>query len=104
MHAMPNEKISWGWSLARIPLLILVVSVLLPYYWMAIGAFKTVPELVQQPPTFVVEKPTVQNFYDSGYEEENPKPDHWAGVTQRKSDGHGFMHYYGLQHRWLRSC
>lgn len=94
MQALPNEKLSWGWTLARLPLLILVVSVLLPYYWMTIGAFKTVPELVQQPPTFVVEKPTLQNFYDPGYNEKDPTPDHWAGVAQRQTDGHGFLHYY----------
>lgn len=94
MQALPNEKLSWGWTLARLPLLILVVSVLLPYYWMTIGAFKTVPELVQQPPTFVVEKPTLQNFYDPGYNEKDPTPEHWAGVAQRQTDGHGFLHYY----------
>ena len=94
MQAMPNEKVGLGWKLARLPLLILVVSVLVPYYWMTIGAFKTVPELVQQPPTFVVETPTLQNFYDRGYDENDPQPGHWAGVVQRKTDGRGFLHYY----------
>lgn len=94
MQALPNEKLGRGWMLARLPLLVLIVSVLLPYYWMAIGAFKTVPELVQQPPTFVVEKPTLQNYYDPGFKEDSPSPDHWAGVIQRKTDGYGFLHYY----------
>ena len=54
MPLMPKEKVSRWWWAAKLPLFILVVSVLVPYYWMTIGAFKTVPELVQQPPTFVV--------------------------------------------------
>ena len=94
MQALPNEKVGWGWTVARLPLLILVISVLLPYYWMAIGSFKTVPELVQQPPTFIVENPTLQNFHDPGFKEGESRPGHWAGVMQRQTDGKGFLHYY----------
>jgi ABC-type glycerol-3-phosphate transport system permease component len=94
MALLPNEKVSRWWWLAKLPLLVLVVSVLVPYYWMAIGAFKTVPELVQQPPTFWVEKPTTQNFYDPGYVQDMDIPDHWAGIFQRYTDGFGFVHYY----------
>lgn len=94
MQLMPNEKTSPAWLLAKLPLLILIVTVLVPYYWMAIGAFKTVPELVQQPPTFWVEAPTTQNFYDPGFVEGEDKPDHWPGIFQRESEGWGFVHYY----------
>lgn len=94
MKILPNETSSKWWLLAKAPLFVLVISVLVPYYWMGIGAFKTVPELVQNPPTFWVQKPTVQNFYDSGYVEGEAKPGHWAGIVQRKSDGKGVAHYY----------
>lgn len=94
MQLMPNEKGSSWWLVAKIPLIILIISVLVPYYWMTIGAFKTVPELVQQPPTFWVEKPTTQNFYDAGYVEGEEHPDHWAGIFQRESEGWSFFHYY----------
>lgn len=94
MQLVPNEKTSRWWAVAKLPLLLLVASVLVPYYWMAIGAFKTVPELVQQPPTFWVEEPTTQNFYDPGYVEGEERPGHWAGIFQRESEGWGFAHYY----------
>jgi ABC-type glycerol-3-phosphate transport system permease component len=94
MSLLPGEKVSRWWLLSKLPLFILVVSVLVPYYWMAIGAFKTVPELVQQPPTFVVEDPTTQNFYDPGFVESEIHPEHWAGIFQRESEGYGFVHYY----------
>ena len=94
MPLLPVEKASRWWLLSKLPLFILVVSMLVPYYWMAIGAFKTVPELVQQPPTFVVEKPTTQNFYDPGFVEGEVHPDHWAGIFQHESEGYGFVYYY----------
>jgi ABC-type glycerol-3-phosphate transport system permease component len=94
MPLMPKEKVSRWWWAAKLPLFILVVSVLVPYYWMTIGALKTVPELVQQPPTFVVEHPTTQNFYDPGFVDGEDRPEHWAGIFQRESEGWGFVHYY----------
>lgn len=94
MAQMPKEKQSRWWLLARLPLYTLIVSVLVPYYWMALGAFKTVPELMKVPPTFYVAEPTIKNFYDPGFEEGNNADDHWAGIFQRESDGFGFGHYY----------
>jgi ABC-type glycerol-3-phosphate transport system permease component len=91
---MIKDPSSHWLTLARAPLWLLVASVLLPYYWMAIGAFKTVPELVRQPPTFWVEKPTTQNFYDPGWVDGVTNPAHWAGIAQRISDGYGFGHFY----------
>ncbi len=46
------------------PVLLLAVVVLMPYLWMVIGAFKPVPELSKSPPTFYIENPTLNNFYD----------------------------------------
>ncbi|HSW03517.1 carbohydrate ABC transporter permease [Aquabacterium sp.] len=94
MRALANEKRSRWLLLARAPLWLLVASMLVPYYWMAIGAFKTAPELVQQPPTFWVHKPTLQNFYDPGFVDNPQDRDHWAGIFQVLSEGYGFGQYY----------
>ena len=80
--------------LLRVPLWLLVASMLLPYYWMAIGAFKTAPELVQTPPTFWVQQATLQNFFDPDYVGNEADADHWAGIFQILSEGRGFGHYY----------
>ena len=36
------------------PLMLAAIVMIVPYYWMVIGAFKSVPELQAAPPTFVV--------------------------------------------------
>jgi ABC-type glycerol-3-phosphate transport system permease component len=94
MALMPKEHRSRWLSLAKLPLLALVVSVLVPYYWMALGAFKTVPELMQVPPTFWVKEPTLNNFYDPGWREGQVQEGHWAGILQRETEGYGFLHFY----------
>jgi multiple sugar transport system permease protein len=82
-----------------VPVLLLAVVVLMPYLWMVIGAFKPVPELSKSPPTFYIEQPTLNNFYD----ELGGKsiPNHVEGIFQRftdtKPDGilpGGFGRYY----------
>jgi len=94
MTTLLNEKPSRWLTLARAPLWLLLASMLVPYYWMTIGAFKTAPELVQQPPTFWVQEPTLQNFYDPDWVDDAQDPDHWAGIFQRVSEGYGFGYYY----------
>ena len=94
MTGLPNEKPSRWLMLARAPLWLLLASMLVPYYWMTIGAFKTVTELVQQPPTFTVHKPTLQNFYDPDWVDNPRDPDHWDGIFQRVNEGYGFGHHY----------
>jgi ABC-type glycerol-3-phosphate transport system permease component len=94
MSHLPYEKTSRWFLLARAPLLVLLFSMLVPYYWMSIGAFKTVTELVQQPPTFTVHKPTLQNFYDPNWVGDAKDPDHWEGIFQRVSEGYGFAYHY----------
>ncbi|PKO22754.1 MAG: sugar ABC transporter permease [Chloroflexi bacterium HGW-Chloroflexi-1] len=71
-----------GWSgrLLRIPVLILAFTMVVPYYWMLTGAFKSVPELLKNPPTFYVARPTLNNFYDPLG---NRPPDHIEGLFQR---------------------
>ena len=57
-----ENKNSWLSSLVRLPFIILALSMIVPYYLMTIGAFKPVPELIQNPPTFTVETPLAQQF------------------------------------------
>jgi ABC-type glycerol-3-phosphate transport system permease component len=92
--ARPGAKSARWLRLARAPLWLLVASMLLPYYWMAIGAFKTVTELLRNPPTFTVENPTLQNFYDTGYVGDLRDPDHWAGIFQVTVDQYPFLHFF----------
>lgn len=75
-----SRRWGWGGTLLRIPLLILALTMLMPYYWMLIGAFKPVPELLKNPPTFYVARPTLNNFYDPLG---NRPPDHVEGLFQR---------------------
>ncbi|MEP6504718.1 MAG: carbohydrate ABC transporter permease [Betaproteobacteria bacterium] len=94
MSGLPHEKPSRWLMLARAPLWLLLASMLVPYYWMTIGAFKTVTELVQQPPTFTVHDPTLQNFYDPGWVDDPRDANHWDGIFQRVNEGYGFGHHY----------
>ncbi|CAG0978232.1 MAG: carbohydrate ABC transporter permease [Anaerolineae bacterium] len=80
-------------NLIYIPVVALALVMLLPYYWMAIGAFKPIPELSRTPPSFFVENPTFNNFYD----ELGGKglPEHVEGIFQRFQDtSGGFARYY----------
>jgi len=56
---------------------------IVPYYWMVIGAFKPVPEIKRNPPTFIAENPSFNNFYDALG---NTPPDHTQGLFQRFND------------------
>jgi ABC-type glycerol-3-phosphate transport system permease component len=77
---------------AYIPVLIMAFMMVVPYYWMVIGAFKPVPELRKVPPSFIVESPTLNNFHD---EKGNTPPDHQEGLFQRFSETKGgFARYY----------
>ena len=69
----------------------LALIMLVPYYWMVLGAFKSVPELNRIPPTFIIEQPTTNSFYDPLG---NTPPDHQLGLFQRYTgtDG-GFLRY-----------
>ena len=91
---MLHEKPSPWLTLARVPLWLLLASMLMPYYWMFTGAFKTGTELIRKPPTYWVEEPTLKNFYDPGYAGDLSDADHWEGIFQVAVEGHGFMHFF----------
>ncbi len=74
-----NRRTFWG-VFGKIPFILLALTMLVPYYWMAIGSLKPVPELLRAPPTFTVENPTLNNFYDPLG---NTPPNHVEGLFQR---------------------
>jgi multiple sugar transport system permease protein len=79
-------------KLVYAPVFFMAFLMILPYYWMLIGAFKPVPELKKIPPTFIVQSPNLENFYD---EKGNLPPDHQEGLFQRfKDTPGGFGRYY----------
>ncbi len=72
--------------------ILLAISMLIPYYWMVLSAFKPVPELNRLPPRFYIENPALTNFYDPL---RNTPPDHVEGLFQRYTDTPGgFMRFY----------
>ena len=87
---------SWTGRLGKWPFFILAFTMIVPYYWMFIGAFKPVPELVKNPPTFWVENPTFNNFFDP-VADEVPTPDgHVKGLFQRFEKVPGrFARFFG---------
>ncbi|MCL6430009.1 MAG: carbohydrate ABC transporter permease [Anaerolineae bacterium] len=59
-----EKRIGFFGFLWRLPFFLLALSMFVPYYWMLIGAFKTVQELTQFPPTLWVHKFSLNNFWD----------------------------------------
>ncbi|MBN1429159.1 MAG: carbohydrate ABC transporter permease [Anaerolineae bacterium] len=52
------------WLAIRLPILLLALTMIIPYYYMTISSFKTVQELKRYPPTFWPQAITLNNFYD----------------------------------------
>jgi multiple sugar transport system permease protein len=76
-----SKKINVAAEVARIPLYLWAGVVLIPFWWMIIAAFKTVPELMKNPPTFFPERPSLDSFYDPAAG--TGDPDAIPGVFQR---------------------
>ncbi|THV42946.1 carbohydrate ABC transporter permease [Glycomyces buryatensis] len=80
----PGDRINWGAEAARLPLYLFAVVVLIPFWWMIIAAFKTVPELMMNPPTFYPRDPSADSFYDPAFSGgADPGAGHVEGVFQR---------------------
>ena len=84
----------WLVRALRLPLWLLLPVMLLPYYWMAIGAFKPVAELLRQPPTLWPQQPTAQNFFNPAWAGTTADPTKLAGILQVSVEGHGFLRFY----------
>ena len=76
--------------LIKAPFYLLAITMFIPYYWMVTGSFKTIAELVKVPPTFLVQNPTVKNFFNS----QSTEPNQWLGLFQRYTEGLGFWGFY----------
>jgi multiple sugar transport system permease protein len=83
-------------KLPYIPLLLAAVIMMIPYYWMVIGAFKSVPELQAAPPTFIVANPTLDNFYNPDWLPGSGATQEAQGLFQYYPETQGgFLRYYG---------
>ncbi|MCH7231481.1 carbohydrate ABC transporter permease [Glycomyces sp. L485] len=90
----PRKRPNLLGELARLPLYLWAAVVLIPFWWMIIAAFKTVPELMRNPPTFFPQSPSADSFYDPEYTGPGGDPDHVAGVFQRWDDvAGGFLRF-----------
>jgi multiple sugar transport system permease protein len=85
------KRVNVAAELVRLPLYLWAAVVLIPFWWMVIAAFKTVPELMRNPPTFFPREPSLDSFHDgeAAPAGETANPDHVAGVFQRWTDVSG---------------
>jgi len=80
--------------LAFVPVLLLALIMLAPYYWMVLGAFKPAEELSRVPPTFIIENPTLENFYNVTARS-GPTNTEQQGLFQRfPNTSGGFLRYF----------
>ncbi|MEU8324318.1 carbohydrate ABC transporter permease [Nonomuraea sp. NPDC048881] len=77
--AKPRTRIRW----AKAPLYLLAFTMIVPFYWMVITAFKPVFEITRNPPSFVPQNPTTVGFSDPDWNPEADNPGHVAGLFQR---------------------
>ena len=76
------------------PVFLGAILMVLPYYWMVIGAFKSLPELQAVPPKFWVSEPTLENWHNPDWTPE-VQQNEVRGLFQRylETEG-GFMRFY----------
>jgi len=81
--------------LSYLPLLLGAFIMIVPYYWMVIGAFKTYPELAAAPPTFYAAHPTLDNFYNPIWTSDRAQTQVLQGLFQYypQVEG-GFLRFY----------
>lgn len=75
----PRTRIPW----VKAPLYLLAITMLVPFYWMVITAFKPVSEITRNPPSFVPQSPTTVGLSDPDWNPEADTPGHVAGLFQR---------------------
>jgi ABC-type glycerol-3-phosphate transport system permease component len=73
-------------TLARLPLYLFGLTMLVPFYWMATAAFKPVPELTRNPPSFVPTDPSLDAFYEPAYDPDQRGEEIVSGLFQRFGD------------------
>jgi multiple sugar transport system permease protein len=82
----PFESKSRAAKFRRIPLYLLTVVMIAPYYWMITSSFKSVKELQEVPPTFFPKKWIAGNYYDTNYNPGMFQQDVLQGLFQRYPD------------------
>lgn len=70
-------------TIARLPLYVFGLTMLVPFYWMVTAAFKPVPELTKNPPDFVPRDPSFDAFYDPVYDPDVRHDQVVPGLFQR---------------------
>ena len=82
----PFEKKSRASKLRRLPIYLLVVVMIAPYYWMITSSLKSVKELQVVPPTLFPRDVILGNYYDSKYNPEMFQQEVMQGLFQRYPD------------------
>lgn len=82
----PFESKSRAAKFRRIPLYLLTVVMIAPYYWMITSSFKSVKELQEVPPTFFPKNWIKGNYYDTNYDPGMFQQDVLQGLFQRYPD------------------
>jgi multiple sugar transport system permease protein len=91
----PFEHKSRASKFRRIPIYLLTVVMIAPYYWMITSSLKTVKELQVVPPTLFPEKITWGNYYDPKFDPINYQQDVMQGLFQRYPDlKFGFFRFF----------
>ncbi len=81
--------------LPYIPLILAAIVMIVPYYWMVIGAFKTFPELQAAPPTFIAAHPSFDSFFNPDWAPGNGATQELQGLFQNYTQTPGgFLRYY----------
>ncbi|WP_205325170.1 carbohydrate ABC transporter permease [Glycomyces sp. YM15] len=92
-----KRRVNWAAELARLPLYLWALVVLIPFWWMIIAAFKTVPELMKNPPTFFPQDPSLDSFYDPTL----GNKDSVEGVFQRWDEVAGGFLRFAFNSFWI---
>ena len=82
----PFEKRSRSSRLRRLPIYLLTVVMIAPYYWMVTSSLKSVKELQIVPPTFFPKEMILGNYYDKNFDPQMFQQEVMQGLFQRYPD------------------
>ena len=82
----PFEKRSRSSRLRRLPIYLLTVVMIAPYYWMVTSSLKSVKELQIVPPTFFPKEMILGNYYDKNFDPQIFQQEVMQGLFQRYPD------------------
>jgi multiple sugar transport system permease protein len=82
----PFEKKTRMAKFRRVPIYLLTLVMVAPYYWMITSSFKSVKELQVVPPTLWPKNWILGNYYDRNFDPTNYQQDVMQGLFQRYPD------------------